>query len=272
MVEQSKKEFVLLSGLPRTGSSLLVALLMQNPRIYGEGASALCQLMWDVQHTCDSTTALAANRRTHTKHDILSALPGLYYKDVTQPVVIEKGRTWTHPLNFSMWLNHVNSDQKAIVTVRPMEDIVKSMVMLRLKNGWKGNPYAGLFDPGSEPICRAVEAIERGKTLFAGRFLFVDYRDLVSDPLEILEQIYEFYGWPPFAHRLDQIELKTQEDDTVHGLLGMHDVRSTISVRNVNVELPDEIKALCAELDAMVYGSNLLTDNLAKQPMVITES
>jgi sulfotransferase len=253
----TKKEFAIISGLPRTGSTLLVALLSQNPRIYGEGASALCQLMWDVQQTCDNIDAVAANRRFDTKHDIISALPELYYKNVKQPIVIEKGRTWTHPDNFDMWTAHVNSDQKLVVMVRPLEDVFKSIAALRLNNGWENseNLYFDLLEVGSEPICRAAEAIALAKVDFSERILFVDYRDLVKDPIKVLDSIYAFYGWEKFEHSLENITHNNQEDDTVHGLLGMHDIRDTISVRQIDVELPKFVKEACVELTALVYGS-----------------
>lgn len=251
-----KKEFAIISGLPRTGSTLLVALLSQNPRIYGEGASALCQLMWDVQQTCDNIDAVAANRRFDTKHDILSALPALYYKNVEQPIVIEKGRTWTHPDNFDMWTAHVNPDQKFVVMVRPLEDVVKSMAALMLNNGRENTEslYFELLQPGSEPICRAAEAIALAKVEFPERLLFVDYRDLVKNPIKVLDSIYALYGWEKFDHSLENITHNNPEDDTVHGLLGMHDIRDTVSARHIDVELPDFAKAACVELNALVYG------------------
>ena len=251
------KEFAIISGLPRTGSTLLVALLSQNPRIYGEGASALCQIMWDVQQTCDNADAVAANGRFDTKHDILSALPNLYYKNVEQPIVIEKGRTWTHPLNCNMWTNHVNPDQKIVVLVRPLEDVFKSMAALRLNNGWKNtdNLYFDLLQPGSEPIYRAAEAISLAKVAFPERLLFVDYRDLVKDPIKALDSIYAFYGWEKFNHRLKDITHNNPEDDEVHGLKGMHEIRDTISIRQIDVELPSFVKEACVKLNALVYGS-----------------
>lgn len=253
----TKKEFAIISGLPRTGSTLLVALLSQNPRIYGEGASALCQLMWDVQQTCDNIDAVAANRRFDTKHDILSALPELYYKNVDQSIVIEKGRTWTHPNNFNMWTAHVNPDQKIVVMIRPLEDVFKSMAALRINNGWENsdNLYFDLLEVGGEPICRAAEAIALAKVDFPERILFVDYRDLVKDSIKVLDSIYAFYGWERFEHSLENITHNNPEDDEVHGLNGMHEIRDTISVRQIDVELPKFVKEACVELTALVYGN-----------------
>lgn len=249
------KDFAIISGLPRTGSTLLVALLSQNPRIYGEGASSLCQLMWDVQQSCHVGTAIAANRRFNTEHDIISALPGLYYKTVQQPIVIEKGRTWTHPTNFNMWTQHVNPEQKIVVLIRPLEDVFKSIAALRIRNDWQGDLYQDLLQRGGEPICRAAEAVALAREAFPEKLLFIDYRDLVKTPLSVIEQIYDLYGWEKYEHSLNDITCSNPEDDEVHGLLGMHTIRSTISIRELDVELPDHVKRACVELNALVYGS-----------------
>lgn len=255
MVGNGDKQFILLSGLPRTGSTLLVALLTQNSAIYGEGLSGLCQIMWDTKQSCENMDALAANSRFSTKRDILAALPYIYYKDVEQPVIIEKARTWTHPLNLQMWSENVCAGQKVIVLVRPTEAIFRSMASLRIKNGWQHDLYLDLLAHGSEPICRAAEAIALARVQYPERLLFVDYRDLVSDPLGQIDRIYQFYGLEPFDHYLEGIKHKRPENDEVHGLMGMHDVRDTISVRDIDIELPDFVKAACVELDALVYGT-----------------
>jgi len=254
VIKEFDKQFIILSGMPRSGSTLLVALLTQNPSIYGEGLSALCQLMWNAKQACELDAVIANNKFT-TKYDVLSALPYLYYKKVDQSIIIEKGRTWTHPLNLKMWSENVFGDQKIVVLVRPAEDIIKSMAFLRIKNCWEGDLYSDLIRHGSEPICRAAEAISLAKAEFRERLLFVDYRDLVTDPLGQIDRIYQFYELKKFNHYLEDIKHKRPENDEVHGLIGMHDVRSTISIRNIDVELPDFVKAACVEIDALVYGA-----------------
>jgi len=60
-----KKKFFFISGLPRTGSTLLSSILYQNPLIHAEGNSALCQLMWDnyISCLCNSKEQLIANNK-----------------------------------------------------------------------------------------------------------------------------------------------------------------------------------------------------------------
>lgn len=265
------KEYVLLSGLPRTGSTLLVALLTQNPRIHGEGASALCQLMWDNKVACENSVAIAANRRGRTKHDILAALPGLYYRNVERPVVIEKGRTWTHPVNFGMWVSHVNADQKIVALVRPAEEIVRSFAALRMRNGWGNGLYEDVISPGSEPLCRAVEALFAARVAFPERLLIVNYCDIVRDPIKVLDDIYAFHGWEPYPHVLEGITQLYPEDDTVHGLAGMHEIRDAISLREIDIELPQHVKDVCAELDKLVYGDIEKVEGAAELRKAIKE-
>ena len=75
---------VFLSGLPRTGSTLLSAILCQTPHIHAEGNSAVCQLMWDIQQSCLTTASqqLAANDKIDVIHDLVSQVPDIYYKNI----------------------------------------------------------------------------------------------------------------------------------------------------------------------------------------------
>ena len=83
-----------LSGLPRTGSTLLSAILSQNPEIHAEGNSAVCQLMWDMQGSIYGTAnqQLIASDRLNTGIEIIKNIPNIYYKDVTASTVIDKCR------------------------------------------------------------------------------------------------------------------------------------------------------------------------------------
>ena len=87
------KQYVFLSGLPRTGSTLLSAILSQNPEIQAEGNSALCQIMWDAHVSCtvNATEQLKANKRyENTLKDIVSEIPNMYYKKSESSIIVDK--------------------------------------------------------------------------------------------------------------------------------------------------------------------------------------
>lgn len=225
--------FVALSGLPRTGSTLLSAILSQNPEIHAEGNSAVCQLMWDMQQSCEGAAweQLAANGRGADQDALVSSIPAIYYRNVKASHIVDKCRSWTLPANMQMIRRYITDDPKVIVLTRPVDEIVDSFVRLREANGWEGDPKQGLLDPGSEPIMRSLEGVNIAEASNTGEFLFVEYGDLIADPLEQVNRIYEFCGWEPFRHDFDNVVNNHPEDDSVYGLLGMHDIRSTVGAR-----------------------------------------
>ena len=87
----NNKKFFFISGLPRTGSTLLSSILCQNPLIHAEGNSALCQLMWDNYISCsnNSIEQLTANNHLDLIFKIISNLQQIYYDKVTRPIIID---------------------------------------------------------------------------------------------------------------------------------------------------------------------------------------
>ena len=216
-----------LSGLPRTGSTLLSAILSQNPEIHAEGNSAVCQLMWDAQESCERSEQLVANRRQATQDDLVRAIPAIYYKDVNATHIVDKCRSWTLPDNMKMIRRYITDDPKVIVMIRPLDEIVASFVRLREANG-RTDRDAGLLDPMSEPIMRSQFGVEYARATNSGEFHFIEYADLVADPAAVLLALYDFMGWESFVHDFNNVTNVHPEDDLVYGLVGQHDIRQTV--------------------------------------------
>lgn len=225
--------FIALSGLPRTGSTLLSAILDQNPEIHAEGNSAVCQLMWDMQVSCETAASeqLAANNRKNTQDALASAIPAIYYRDVRATHIVDKCRSWTLPANMDMLKRYVRADPKVIVLTRPIDEIVRSFVQLRKANGWQGDLESDLLIPDSEPIMRSLNGVRWAQENNNGEFLFIEYANLVNDTIEVIASIYEFCEIEPFKHDLKHITNKHPENDLVYGLIGQHKIRSTIGAR-----------------------------------------
>lgn len=222
-----------LAGLPRTGSTLLSAILSQNPLIHSEGYSGLSTLMWEVQESCRLSiqNELRSSGRLSVQDTVVSALPKLYYHDVKRPYVVDKCATWTLPTHMDMIQRYITDNPKVIVMTRDLNEIVESFIRLRIKNGWTNNPEHGLLTPGTHPIMIAMEGVEFAKETNSGEFLFVDYHDLVQETKTVLEKIYDFFELPKFEHNLNHIENIFPSDDRVWGIKGLHDVRPQIGYR-----------------------------------------
>jgi sulfotransferase len=246
------KKFIGLSGLPRTGSTLLSAILSQNPDIHAEGNSAVCQLMWDMQQSCKYSARqqlMANGRYDTTARDLIAAIPNIYYKDVTAPIIIDKCRAWTLPDNMDMFYSYLNSKPKIIVLERPLIEIVRSFVALRQANNYQGDPEKGLLDDWSDPIVKSLNGIKLAKANNKGEFLFVQYDDLINNIKSITDKIYEFCELEPFEHDFNNIVNKHPENDKVYGMIGQHDIRPTISKRELNITLSDKIIKKCKSLE-----------------------
>jgi sulfotransferase len=250
-----QKQFIMLSGLPRTGSTLLSSILSENPQIHSEGNSGLCQLMWDLQFSCthNAVEQLTATKRLQrTTHELVSALPALYYSHVDRPVVLDKCRSWTLPANVKMLQDYFATTPKTIVMVRKIEEIVKSFAQLRIKNGVQGDVVSDLLVPNKEPIMRSLSGAIYARKHNPENCLFVDYEELTKDTVGVLKRIYSFCNLDYFAHDLTNIKNRNPEADEHYGLLGFHDIRPTVSVVDNHIELPDEVTHYCRMLDKLL--------------------
>jgi sulfotransferase len=215
-MERIPKQLVFLSGLPRSGSTLLSSILSENPLIHAEGNSACCQLMWDMSVSCETNSReqLIANNRFDTQRQLVSEIPQIYYQGTDRPVVVRMIKEYICP------------DPKIIVLTRPIDEIVQSFIRLGKNNGKVFKPK-DLLSPGTEPIMRSLQGVDWAKKNNAGEFLFVEYSDLVSYTKEVIASIYSFCGWDHFEHDLSNIVNRFPENDDVYGLQKMHEVRLT---------------------------------------------
>lgn len=251
-----EKQYFFLSGLPRTGSTLLSTILGQNPNLHAPGNSPLCQMMWDahISITVNAAQQIDANRKSHVAEAMVKFMPDLYYAESKKQYVIDKCRSWTLAPNIELIKQYITKQPKIVVLIRPIDEIVKSFVALRKANGVEQDAFNDLLTPKSEPIMRSLDGVINAKQDKNTDFLFVSYADLVERPKHTIESVYAFFGVEKFEHNFSAIEQTDKEDDVVYGLLGQHDVRSEIAYAPKNIELPTAIQKKCDELNALLFG------------------
>ena len=246
-------QFVCLSGLPRSGSTLLSALLSQNPKIHSEGNSAVCQLMWDLHQSSDKNCKeqITANNRQSTITSLISSIPEIYYNNINhnEKIIVDKCRSWTLGDNVELLKKYIDANIKIIVLERPIVEIVNSFVKLYNKNDKKiiAETY---LTPKSEPIMRSLNGIINAKLNNKdNNFLFLCYKELVENPDETIRKIYDFCGWDYFPHDFNNIVPRYVENDEVYGLKGFHDVLPYIKLEKSEIILEQNIINHCNEID-----------------------
>ena len=252
-------QFICLSGLPRSGSTVLSSILSQNPTIHAEGNSAVCQIMWDMHLSCNNnvTEQLKANNRDYCIRDLICSVPNTYYRNAPAgtKVIIDKCRAWTLPSNLEMLRKYIDPKIKYIVLERSVTDVVKSFAKLYKKNKWSDTfsheCLNAMLVHDSEPIMKSLKGITAAKNSFNAdqTFLFIKYEDFIRDAPGTIDRIYAFCGWAPFKHDFQHIINKHPENDEFYKLKGFHDIRSTIEKEENTIVLPPDTLEKCKQID-----------------------
>lgn len=249
-----KHEYFFLSGLPRSGSTLLSAILSQNPLIHSEGNSPLLQYLLDMHISVNQKAKeqLEANKKYAVVDKIIRNIPDAYYTNTEKQYVIDKSRTWTYPDNVNLIKRYITPTPKIIVMVRPLEEIVASFVNLYISNGRQDYNVIALLGKDTDPIMRPYQSLVAAMQHCKKECIFITYDYLVYNTKETLNEIYKFLELPPFEHNLSNIVNANKEDDSVYGLLGMHDVRSSIGKAENLVQLSEDVIKHCKLLNTQI--------------------
>ena len=86
-----------ISGLPRSGSTLLCNILAQNPRFYASQTSGMLDVLFGVRNQWDNLIEMKAMDQELSEQRKLAVLRGImesFYADVDRPVIFDKSRGW----------------------------------------------------------------------------------------------------------------------------------------------------------------------------------
>lgn len=248
-------KIVLLAGLPRTGSTLLQNLLVQNPDVYSEGNSGLCQIMWDAECSCEHSAIQqlkGVNKDISFKHAYIKSIPNIYYPDLNKEIIVDKCRTWVNNSNISIARKYIDKDIKSIVMIRPLEEIIASFMRVSNKNGMNLT-YENLLSEENKLSNEVLATCLAAKSKDSS-FLFVSYHDLVSRTQETMARIYNHIGEKPYTHNVHEVEQTVFEDDEQNHMIGMHDIRPQVAKQANEIVLPDWVKAACEDMTNKLYG------------------
>ena len=119
-------------GLPRSGSTLLTAILNQNPQIHAGTLSPVFEVMYYTNDILQGEQAQAFPKPDVFRKMVRDGIIN-YYSDRDESVIIDKCRAW--PAHIDMLKEYVTDDPKIICTVRNPLDILASFITLFHKDG-----------------------------------------------------------------------------------------------------------------------------------------
>ncbi len=251
-----KPSFHFLSGLPRSGSTVLSAILKQNPKITAGMTSPVYSLVSAVLPQLSNANEFNALIDHGARTRMLRGLFETYYDKSAGDVVIDTNRYWTSRLPL---LTHLFPQARFIICVRPLPEIVQSFETLfganptevsRLIHYDAATNVYGRVEHLMGPLGIVGFPLNALKEAFFGpfseRLLLVSYQRLCAQPADVLAGIYRFLGLELFSHDLTALELDAEAYDRGVGLPGLHHIRPRLGLAPSPLSLPPDIVARLA--------------------------
>ena len=241
-----EKTIHFISGLPRSGSTLIANILKQNPEIHGESVSSLSSIITSLHASWNLLEANQEYVNMDAKKGVLRSVLQGYYSHLDKPIIVDKNRGWI-PL-IGLLEEVLQKKVKIITCVRNPAEILASFERLRKENPLfytkvdstlgetssimsRAYHYSG--PNGSLGVCHRnlLDATTMG---YFDRLLFVDYNRYCNSPKSQTKRIYDFLELPHYEHDFENIVQTEQYNDVAAGLANLHKIKPTLDKTTVN--------------------------------------
>ena len=241
-----------ISGLPRSGSTLLSAILRQNPRFHAMMTSPVGAIYLAMLEATSRKNETAVFINQDQKQALLSGVFENYYHDIGhEKLVFDTNRIWCSKMPA---LSKLFPDAKLICCVRHIPWIMDSIERLIRRNAYDLSGMFGYESGGT--VYSRVNRLATGDGMvgfaldclreafyggWADRMILVTYEALARDPTGTMAQLYDFIGEPAFAHDFDNVQYSADEFDEALGSPGLHTVRRSVAFLERPTVLPPEL-------------------------------
>jgi len=267
MKKPEAKSYYFMAGLPRSGSTLLSSLLNQNPRFYSGPSSPVVPTMLALENSLANDELYLAYPKPEQASQIISSVLPIFYSDIDKPVIFDKNRSWVDRPHYIT--GYFGIEPKILYPVRNIDEILTSFITMYRRNPYKGEGKISFLDemliksnkPLSDdarceflasPIGILGQSYNGLKSIFEkgqqNIIHLIEYDDLINNPKETMEKIYDFLNEKYFDHNFESIEnLHREKDQEVYGLADMHEVRSKLDKISADPKevLSEKILNLC---------------------------
>lgn len=250
MTEAAGVHFV--SGLPRSGSTLLCTLLRQNPRFLAAVTSPVSDLFTLLLRQMGAATEFAPFYTDERRARMLRGIMHDYHAPSPGQTVFDTSRLWTRQAGL---IDSLYPSARIVCCVRDIPWIMDSTERLLHRNPMQ---TSALFDhtAGLSIATRTVSLMEQSKGFiggpwsglreawygpFARKLVAVRYEGLAERPRETLAALYAELGEPGFAHHFHSLAHDEPEYDAKLGMPGLHTVRDHVALEQRPTILPPEL-------------------------------
>lgn len=245
--------FHFISGLPRSGSTLLAAILRQNPAFHAGITSPVGGLFTALLNQFSAGSEFAPVVDQAMRERLLRGLFENYYADqVDKQVVFDSNRLWCARLPD---LLRLFPEARVIVCVRNVAWVMDSLERLYRAAAFENTR---LFNDEVErnTVYSRVETLGQRNRLVgfawaaakdayygeqSASLLVVDYDLLAQATATVIRLIYDFIGEPAFEHDFENIAFDAPAFDQGLGVIGLHRVRPRVALQPRRSVLPPDL-------------------------------
>jgi sulfotransferase len=271
-----------ITGLPRSGSTLLSAILRQNPRFQAGMTSPVGSFFTALLQQFSAGSEFGPIVTATQRQRLVRALFDAYYADETgKDVIFDTNRLWAArmPLVCDQF-----PDAKVIACARNV-----AWVMDSLERQFRGNPYEAtrLFGPqGSRStVYQRTEALAHHDQLVgfawsalreafygehARSLLVIDYELLTQAPGKVMELVYQFIGEPLYPHDFDNVQFEAPDFDQPLGVPDLHRVKPKVEHIERRTVLPPDLFDKFSKMTFWTDPSGSAANVIAPRPTAST--
>lgn len=240
-----------ISGLPRSGSTLLSALLRQNPRFEAGMSGPVSGLFDALIAQMSARNEFSVFLDDAKRERILRGVFDNYYSDCPSEVIFDTSRAWCARMPA---IAQLFPEAKVIACVRELPWVIDSIERLVQRNVFSPSSMFD-FNPGGTVYTRASSVAGQDgmvggpydalkQACYGGqrdRLMLVQYETLSTDPAKVLAAIYDFIGEPGFDHDFGRVDYDVTEFDERAGTPGLHTVRGEVKAVPRDTVLPPDL-------------------------------
>ena len=260
------KSYYFISGLPRSGSTLLSSILKQNPEFYADIASpveALTGSAIDIVTGAESNLTVTEEQRKSLMYGIFEG----YYNQLQEPVIFDSSRGWTKKTNF---LRALFPYTKILCSVRDIVSILNSFEVILNKNCFytkqinekvfSQNIFVRTNELFQREIINYHSFLQEGFALNPEMIHFIEYENLCKEPEKIMRGVYEFLEKPYYSHDFENVEYSNENFDRACNIKNLHTVKKRVEYNPPRNILPPEIVKKYNEMNMEFWRENYKPD------------
>ncbi|MEQ9425361.1 MAG: sulfotransferase [Cyclobacteriaceae bacterium] len=269
-----------ISGMPRSGSTLLSGILSQNARFHASMSSPVGSLINGILEQTGAGSEFYSFFNEEKRRRMCKAVFNSYYEDVLEKdVLFDTNRMWAARLH---QLVELFDDFKVICCVRNPAWIMDSFELIYRKNPFN---YSKMFNANNRhTVYSRCESMINGGIVgsawtalkeayygnYSERLLLIDYDLLAQHPEKTMSLLYKFIQEDYSEHDFDNVEFAHDEFDYSLGVKGLHSVNRKVTYKSRRSILPPDLFQKYSEMAFWTDTSGTGASVIAPKANVLT--